>query len=101
MAETSVELADVLELLRWLAAGLGQRGLLLRVDDAAGNSLLDYRSLPVAHEKTLRLADGGALAIALSDYSEGRVREHDAREDERRKLANQVHDSIAQTLTSL
>jgi two-component system sensor histidine kinase UhpB len=101
MAETRVALADVLELLRWLAAGLSERGLSLRVDDATGASLLDDRSQPVPQETALAFDDGSRWLIALGDPSEARVRENDAREDERRRLANQVHDSIAQTLTSL
>jgi signal transduction histidine kinase len=100
-AETSVALADVLELLRWLVAGLHERGLSLRVADADGQSLLGEPAQLAPREIALPLSNGTALTIGLVDESAVRLREHDAREDERRRLANQIHDSIAQTLTSL
>jgi hypothetical protein len=140
-------LTDVLELVRWLDAGLSSRGSSLVVKDERGETLfvgctlaaafepgstlglrecmardeprvLSGLSVECVHEgdvrrhcqqTALQLTCGGRLIVGLvheepvlGSEPRSQLRQlYEAREDERRKLATQMHDTLAQTLTSL
>jgi len=141
-------LTDVLELVRWLDAGLAARGAALVVKDERGEPLFVGSTLAAAFEpgstlglrermacdeprvlsgqsvecthdaggvrrscqqRSLQLTCGARLIVGLVHEAPllgpeprsllGEL--YEAREDERRKLATQMHDTLAQTLTSL
>jgi signal transduction histidine kinase len=143
-----VALTTVLELVRWLDAGLAASGAALVVKDERGETLfvgcalsdafepgsslglrerlgwdearvLSGQSVECVHEAggvrrhcrqtVLQLTCGARLIVGL--ISEAPLLDpeprsqlrllYEAREDERRKLATQMHDTLAQTLTSL
>jgi len=141
-------LTDVLELVRWLDAGLSSCGASIVVKDERSETLFVGRTLAAAFEPgstlglrermardeprvrsgqsvecthegggvnrhcqqtSLQLTCGGRLIVGLvreapvlGPEPRSQLRQlYEAREDERRKLATQMHDTLAQTLTSL